>query len=105
LRHLEQCATDAIAVADADLVVRQAIYGKIFTELPEGEIAATQGLFPVSIRVDLVDHHGALLAAVTAKIPLCVPCEVKPSDGAAAPNRTLPNAGVHRLAAPPDVLW
>jgi hypothetical protein len=46
-----------------------------------------------------------MLAAVTAKIPLSVEYEVQPSNGAAAPNRTLPNASVHRLAAPPDVLW
>ena len=104
LRHLEHRASDAIAVADADLVVRQAIYSEVFAELPEGEIAAAQGLLPVSIRADLVNHHGTVLTAVTAKIPLSVPCKVQPPDSAAARNRTLPNASVHSLAAPLDVL-
>src|SRR5262249_43027236 len=40
LRHLEQPAANAISVADADFVVRQAFYGEVLAELPEGEIAA-----------------------------------------------------------------
>ena len=84
LRHLEQRAADAIAVADADLVVRQAIHGEVLAELSEGEIAAAEGALPISIGVGLVDHHGAVLAAVTAEIPLPVSLEVQPPDNTAA---------------------
>jgi hypothetical protein len=33
-------ARNRIPVADADLVVRHALYGEVLAELPEGEIAA-----------------------------------------------------------------
>ena len=104
LRDLEQRAADAIAVADADLVVRQAVHGEVFAELPEGEIAAAERVLPVPIGVALVDHHGTMLAAVAAEIPLPVSRKVQPPDDAAARNRTLPDAGVYGLAAPLDVL-
>jgi hypothetical protein len=32
LHHLEQRATDAIPVAEADLVIRQALYGEVLAE-------------------------------------------------------------------------
>jgi hypothetical protein len=104
LRHLEERTAKAIPVANADLVVRQALHREVLAELPEGEIATTKRALPVSIRVDLVDHHGALLAAVTGKISLSISLEVEPLGRAASLNRMLPDAGVHSLAAPLDVL-
>src|SRR5215471_16286578 len=50
LRHLEQRAANAIPVANANLVVRQPLYGEVLAELPEGEIAAAECALPVSIR-------------------------------------------------------
>ena len=104
LRHLEQRAPDAITVADTDLVIRQAVHGEVLAELAVSEIAATEGAFPVSIGVDLVGHHGAVLAAVAAEIPLPVSIEVEPPDRAAPRDRVLPDSGVDGLAAPLDVL-
>ncbi len=104
LRHFEQRAPDAIPVADAHLVVRQTLYGEVLAELPEDEIAAAQGALPVMIRVDLVDHHRTLLAAVTGKISLPIPLEVESPRHAPPVNWGLPNAGMHGLAAPLDVL-
>src|SRR5207244_2210667 len=89
LRHLEQRAADAVPVANADLVVRQALHGEVFAELPEGKVAAAQGALPVSVRVDLVDHHRALLAAMPGKVSLSVSLEIEPPGRAAPPDRTL----------------
>ncbi len=87
LRHLEQRAADAIPVADADLVVREAFHGEVLAELPEGEIAAAWNALPIPIRVDLVDHHRTLLAAVTGKV------FVRLLRGSAAEPRSVPEPG------------
>jgi hypothetical protein len=104
LRHLEQGIADAITVADADRVIRKSVDREVLAELAERKVIAAERVFPISIRIDLVDHHGALLAAMTAKIALSISLEVQPPDRATSLNRMLPNASVHALAAPLDTL-
>ena len=64
LGHLELGLTDPVPVADAHLVVGQPVDGEVLAELPVLEVVATEMLLPVPVRLDLVDEHGPLLAAV-----------------------------------------
>src|SRR5262249_13577127 len=65
---------------------------------------AAEVLLPVRVRVDLVDEHSTLLAAVAIKIALPVAVDVEPADHAGAGHRSLPNAGVDDPALPLDIL-
>ena len=103
LGDLEQGRADPVAVADADLVVRQSLDGEVLAELPVDEIAAAQPLLPVAIRFDLIDEDRALLSAVAGEIALAVALDVEPPDAATSLHRLLPDAGAHRPSAPLDV--
>src|SRR5690242_9645583 len=76
LRDLEDCVPYLVAVADADLVVGEALDGEVLAELPVHEVVSLQLLLPVAIRLDLVDEHGAVLAAVSGSIGLVVAVDV-----------------------------
>ena len=67
LGNLELRLADAVPVADADLVVGQAVDGQVLTELSIGQVVAPEVLAPVLVGLDLVDEHGPLLAAVARR--------------------------------------
>jgi hypothetical protein len=69
LRYLEGSGADLVAVADADLVVTKSFNGEVLAELSVDEVALAKLAFPIAIGVELVDEHGALLAAVPARSP------------------------------------
>src|SRR5204863_774715 len=94
---------DAIAIADADLVIRQALDGEVLAELAVDEIAPAEPVLPVPIRLDLVDENGSLLAAVPAEIRLLIALDVEPLDPATALYRVLPDGGTHNSSAPLDL--
>ena len=77
LGDLEDGGADPVAVADADLVVAQSLDGEVLAELPVDEVVSSELAFPVPVGVDLVDEHGALLAAVPAEIALTVAVDVE----------------------------
>jgi hypothetical protein len=64
LGDLEQRFADAVAVADAHLVVGDALDGEVLPELPVGEVVASELALPVAVGLDLVDEDGPVLAAV-----------------------------------------
>ena len=103
LGYFEERGSDAIAVADADLVVRKFVHGEVFSKLAVPEIVASEIIFPVAIGVQLVDHDGSLFAAVSSGIALTVAVDIEPPDDSTALHRFLPDAGVNGLAAPCDV--
>src|SRR5262249_1820773 len=72
LGDLEHRATDLIAVADAHGVVGQAFDREVLAELAVDEVGALQMVLPVAIRLDLIDEHGALLAAVPGEVALAI---------------------------------
>ena len=105
LGHLEQRAADPISVADADDVVGQAFDREVLAELSGDEVGPLQLLFPVAIRLELVDEDGALLTAVSGQIALAVPVHIQPAHPTAPRHRVLPDPGVHRAPLPRDVAW
>src|SRR3954470_14925948 len=103
LRDLKQRTADLIAVADAGGVVGKSLHGEVLAELAVHEFVPFQPLLPMTVRLELVDEHGAMLAAVPSQITLTVTFEIQPADWTPAGNRTLPDPGVHHTAVPLNV--
>jgi hypothetical protein len=55
------------------------------------------------MRFDLIDKHGALLAAMSGQIALTVSLEIQTTDKAAARHGVLPDPGVHSPTVPLDI--
>src|SRR5262249_59716584 len=79
LSDLEERVADSIAVADADLVVRETLDGEVLPELAVGEVISSKLALPVAVGVDLLDEHRAMLAAVRQAIRLVVAVDVDPA--------------------------
>src|SRR6185312_1571313 len=104
LGDLELGVADAVAVADADLVVAEPLDGEVLAELAELEVVPVEVLLPVPVRLDLVDEHRALLAAVPVEVALAVAVDVQPAHHPRPVDLLLPDPGVHGVALPADVL-
>ena len=87
LGDLEHGVADPVAVADADLVVGEALDGEVLAELPVHEVVAAELALPVAVGVELVDEDGALLAAVAGEIALAVAVDVQPAHPARPADR------------------
>src|SRR4029453_11011923 len=61
LRDLELRAADPVAIADAHLVVRQAVDREVLAEVSVREIVPAELPLPVAVRLDLVDQDRTLL--------------------------------------------
>ncbi len=105
LRHLEERFADAIPVADAHLVVGQALDGEVLAELPKGEAAPAKLVLPVAVGSDLVDEHGPLLAAVAGQVALSVAVDVEAPHHPPPRDGRLPDGRVDGPAVPGDVAW
>jgi glutamine synthetase adenylyltransferase len=77
LRYFKFSATDAVAIADAHLVIRKSLDGEVFSELAESKIVAAQKALPVMVRIHLVDEYGAVLPAVTCEIGLRITIDIE----------------------------
>src|SRR4051794_7233463 len=104
LRDLEDGAADAKAVADAHAVVTQPLNGEVLAELPVDEVVACELAFPVAVRLDLVDEHRALLAAVASEVTLTVTLDVEPVHPARPRDGLLEDAREDGPPLPGDVL-
>ena len=80
LGNLELGLADAVPVADADLVIGQAVDGEVLPEVAVAQVVAPEVLPPVLIGLDLVDEHGPLLAAVALRVALAVAVDVEAAD-------------------------
>src|SRR5262249_26136657 len=105
LCHFKQSAANPITVADAHLVVGQAVDREVLSELSIGEIVSTEFALPIMIGVDLIDEDGAVLTAVPSQVPLAVAIDIESPDHAPALNGCLPNGGVDGLPSPRDIPW
>src|SRR5262249_2671677 len=83
----------------------QAVDGEVLSELSKGEVSAMELLLPVVVGIELVDKHCSLLTSMTSHIPLRVAVDVQHPHHALALNRSLPNGGSDRLAAPINFAW
>jgi hypothetical protein len=105
LGHLEESVPNPILIANADLIIGEAIDCEIFAELSECEITSPELLFPVAVRVALIYEDCAVLAPVACKIALAIAFNVKPSNETSPLNGTLPYPCVDYLPFPFDIAW
>ena len=105
LGHLEQCPTDAVAVADADLAVGEALDGEVLAELAVPEVVPSELALPIAVGVDLVDEHRAMLAAMGNPVGLVVAVDVDAPDHSRVGHRVLPDRRLDGLALPLHLAW
>jgi hypothetical protein len=55
------------------------------------------------VGIDLIDEHGAMLAAMPGQVPLSVTVDIESTHHARAFNRRLPDGSVNGPALPRDV--
>jgi hypothetical protein len=92
-----------VAIADADDVVGQPADREVLTEGARCQIIAAEVRPPVVEGLALVDHHGAILAAVTVEIALPVAIDVEPPHHDRTLHRSLVDPGADRLTVPVNV--
>ena len=100
MTDLEHGAADAVAIADADFVIGKTFDGQVFAELAMLEVVAAKMCRPMPLRVELVDHHGALLSAVPVQVGLAVAVDVQAARDHSARHRPLPYRRTHEAALP-----
>ena len=105
LRHFKFSTTDAVAIANADLVIRKSLDGEVFSELAKGEIVAAQESLPVTVRIHLVDEYRALLPSVTGEIGLRIPIDIELAHHSPSINRRFPDRRSDGFAIPCHVAW
>jgi hypothetical protein len=100
LANLKECPANSVTVANADLIVIQAFDREVLAELSVREIVATQLVFPIAIRVQLVRHHRSVHAAMPTQIALPIAFDIQAPNQPAAINRLFPDSRVNRLTSP-----
>ena len=100
LRHFKYRITNAVSIADADLVIRKSLDGEVFSELAESKIIAAQKALPVVIGIHLVDKYGALLPTMTGEIGLRIAIDIELAHHSPSLNWRFPDRGSDSLAVP-----
>src|SRR5580658_134814 len=100
LRYFKFSTADAVAIANADLVIRKSLDREVFPELPESKITAAQKALPVMVGVHLVDKYGALFPPVTGEIGLRITVDVELAHHSPSRNRHFPDGRSDSLAVP-----
>ena len=90
-------------VADAHLLVGQALDGKVLPELSEHEVMAVELTLPVMIGLHLVDEDRPVFSSMSGQVSLPVTIDVEPAHHPPTLNGFLPDGGAHRLTVPGDV--
>ena len=100
LCHFKCRIANAVAVADADLVIGKPLDGEVFSELAESEIVTAQKTLPVMVRIHLVDEDGAVLPSMTGEIGLRITIDIELVHRAPSRNRRFPDGGSDSFVVP-----
>jgi hypothetical protein len=104
LRHFEEGRADTIAISDTDLIICKALDGEVLSKLSVFKVVPLKVFSPIAVRVKLVDHHCAMLAAMTSKISLPVTIEIESPRHHPSRHRSLPHGSTDDFALPRDIL-
>ena len=104
LADLDDGAADPEAIANADLVIGEALHGEVLAKVPVHEIRPTKIARPVTVGSELVDHERTLLAAMGPEVRLAVTIEIQPAGENPPRHRRLPDRRPDSPALPRDVL-
>jgi hypothetical protein len=91
LRYFKFSTTNAVPIADANLVIRKSLDGEVLSELAESKIIAAQKAVPVMVRIHLVDEYGAVLSSVTGEIGLRITIDIERAHHSPSINRRFPD--------------
>jgi hypothetical protein len=105
LCHFEYRVTNAVAIPNANLVVREFLNSEVFSELAEDEVVSSEKALPVVIGVHLIDKNCALLPTMTGEIRLRVADNIELAHHPAAFHRRFPDRGTDSLTVPCHVAW
>src|SRR5271166_1158385 len=105
LRYFKYRTTDAVSIADADLVIKKSLNGEVFSELPVDKVITSEKAFPVVIGVHLINKNGAMLPAVTGEIGLRITIDIELAHHSPSRNRRFPYCGTDSLTVPCHVAW
>jgi hypothetical protein len=100
LRYFKYGTTDAVSIADADVVIKKSLDSEVFSELAENEVITSEEAFPVVIGVHLINENGAMLPTMTGKIALPVAINIEFAHHSPPPNRRFPDRGSDSFAVP-----
>jgi hypothetical protein len=103
LCYFEYRIANSVSITNADFVIRKSFNREILSELSEVKIIAPKEMLPVSVRIDLVNGHGALLATVTSEIGLRIAINIELAHHPSPLSRKFPDRRSHRLAVPCNV--
>lgn len=103
LGHLEEGVSDPISIADANLVVREALHREVFAELAKRKILTSKLFFPISIATDLIHEDGSMFTAVALQISLAITVDIQSPNHAGALNRDFPYRCVDGFAFPGNI--
>src|SRR5438309_5114830 len=103
LADLDYRAADPEAIADADLVIGEALHCEVLAEISGHEIRPPKIPRPVPVGIELVYYERTLLAAMAAQVPLAVAIEIQPARENALRHRRLPDCRPNGPALPRDV--
>ena len=105
LCRFEYRVTNAVAIANADLVISKSLNSKVFSELAEDKVITSEKAFPVVIGLHLINKNGALLPTMTAEIALRIANNIELAHHLSSLNWTFPDRGTDGLAVPCHVAW
>ncbi len=103
LGHFEECAPDAVAISNADLVIGKALDGEVLTEVAILKVLPLQLIRPVAVGVELIHHQGAMLSAVACKVTLAIAIQIETARHYPAGDGSLKDGGADYLALPLDI--
>src|ERR1700733_10445069 len=102
--HFKDRAADFVSVSNAHLVVRQTVDSEILSKLSVLEIVPAEFVLPIPIGFELIDHHGALFAAVSLEVRLAIAVKTQPPGEDAMGYGALPDRCTDLLALPLNLL-
>ncbi len=100
LRYFKYRTTDAVAIANADLVIRKPLNSEVFSELSWDKVITPEKAFPVVIGIHLINKNGAMLPAVAGEIALRIPIDIELAHHSPSRNRRFPDCGSDSFAVP-----
>src|ERR1700679_2508614 len=100
LRHFKERTTDPVSISDAYFVIGKTIDGQVLPELAIFAVVTLKIGFPVTIGVELINHHSTVLAAMACEIALTIPIKIEAARHHPAFYGALPDSCADYFALP-----
>jgi hypothetical protein len=105
LRRFKYRVTNAISIANTDLTVSEPFNSKVFSELAEDKVVASEEALPVVIGIHLINKNGALLPTMPGEIALPIAGNIELAHHCSVRHWRFPYPGADRLTVPHHIAW